>query len=182
MHIVGIVGNLRKASYNRLLLRACSELAPPGMVLEEGTIEGIPLFNEDDKPHGDPEPVARLKAAIARADGILVFTPEYIAGVPGVLKNTLDWLSGSPCVLKAKPAGVMGASIGLFGTVRAQAQLRISMEHCSAPVMPTPQVYVGLAGQKFGADGRLSDEKTRAFIGKYLEEFAVWVGRNNAAR
>ena len=179
MHIVGIVGNLRKASYNRLLLQACAELAPAGMRLEEVQLDGIPMFNEDDRPKGDPEPVAYLKAAISGADGLLVFTPEYNAGIPGVLKNAIDWLSGFPCVLKGKPTGIMGASLGLFGTVRAQVQLRISREHCAAPVMPHPQVYVGLARDKFDADGRLADEKTRQFIAGYLASFSTWVRHNN---
>ena len=180
VRIVGIVGNLRKASYNRLLLHACVALAPPGMTLEEAHLAGIPLFNEDDQPQGEPAAVVHLKAAIANADGLLIFTPEYNAGMPGVLKNTLDWLSAPPGVLEAKPAGIMGASLGLFGTVRAQAQLRSTLEHCAAPVMPSPQVFLGLAHDKFDAQGRLSDEKTRAFVGQYLEAFAVWVARNRA--
>jgi chromate reductase len=179
VHIVGIVGNLRKASYNRLLLKACAELAPAGMALEEVLLDGIPMFNEDDRPKGDPEAVANLKKAIAAADGLLVFTPEYNAGIPGVLKNAIDWLSGFPCVLKAKPTGIMGASLGLFGTVRGQMQLRISLEHCAATVMPQPQVYVGLAREKFDAEGRLSDEKTRAFIAGYLVSYASWVRHNH---
>ena len=69
----------------------------------------------------------------------------------------------------------------MIGTVRAQAQLRISMEHCAAPVMPAPQVYVGVARDKFDSEGRLSDEKTRVFVGKYLEAYAVWVARFGAA-
>jgi chromate reductase len=157
VHIVGIVGNLRKASYNRLLLKACAELAPAGMALEEVLLDGIPMFNEDDRPKGDPEAVA----------------------IPGVLKNAIDWLSGFPCVLKAKPTGIMGASLGLFGTVRGQMQLRISLEHCAATVMPQPQVYVGLAREKFDAEGRLSDEKTRAFIAGYLVSYASWVRHNH---
>jgi chromate reductase len=180
--IVGIVGNLRKASYNRMLLQACAELAPPGMVIEEAFIEGIPLFNEDDRPKGEPESVSRLKTTITEADGLLVFTPEYNAGIPGVLKNVIDWLSGFPCVLKGKPTGIMGASLGLFGTVRAQVQLRISLEHCAAPVMPHPQVYVGMAREKFDANGLLSEEKTRAFIASYLESFAIWVRHNQPPR
>lgn len=177
MHVVGIVGNLKRVSFNRLLLQACVELAPPGMTLVEERIEGIPLFNEDDRPNGDPEVVARMKAMIAEADGVMMFTPEYNAGIPGVLKNVIDWLSGIPCVLKGKPTGVMGASTGFLGTARAQAQLRISLEHCGAPVMPQPQVFVGRARDQFDSTGRLTDERTRAFIAEYLRQFAVWVER-----
>ena len=180
MQIVGIVGNLKKVSFNRLLLAACAELAPPGMALFEGPIEGIPLFNEDDRHKGDPEVLANLKSLLADADGVMVFTPEYNAGIPGVLKNAIDWLSGMPYVLKGKPAGVMGASTGYLGTARAQAQLRSSLEHCGAPVMPHPQVFLRRAREQFDSAGRLSDEQTRAFVAEYLKRFAVWVERNHA--
>ena len=179
MQIVGIVGNLKKVSFNRLLLEACVELAPPGMLLVEERIEDIPLFNEDERHMGDPEGVARLKALVAEADGVMMFTPEYNAGIPGVLKNTIDWLSGIPHVLRGQPIGVMGASTGFLGTARAQAQLRVSLEHCGSPVMPQPQVFVGRARDQFDSDGRLSDERTRAFIADYLKKFAVWVERNH---
>lgn len=178
MQIIGIVGNLKQASYNRLLLETCVELAPPGMTLVEERIEGIPLFNEDDAPRGDPEAVARMKTLVAQADGVMMCTPEYNAGIPGVLKNVLDWLSGPPCVLKGKPTGVMGASTGFLGTARAQAQLRVSLEHCGAPVMPQPQVFVGRSREIFDSRGRLTDERTRAFIAAYMQAFAVWVERN----
>ena len=179
MRIVGIVGNLKKISFNRWLLEACAELAPPGMTLVESPIEGIPLFNEDERLNGDPDVLAQLKSDLADADGVMVFTPEYNAGIPGVLKNAIDWLSGTPSVLKGKPTGVMGASTGYLGTARAQAQLRISLEHCGAPVMPQPQVFVRRAREQFDSDGRLSDAVTRAFIADYLKHFAVWVERNH---
>jgi chromate reductase len=180
MRIVGIVGNLKRVSFNRLLLAACAELAPPGMSLVEGPIEGIPLFNEDERHQGDPEVLAQLKSLLTAADGVMIFTPEYNAGIPGVLKNAIDWLSGFPYVLRGKPTGVMGASTGFLGTARAQAQLRISLEHCGAPVMPQPQVFVRRARDQFDSEGRLSDEVTRAFVAEYLKRFAVWVERNHA--
>ena len=179
MQIVGIVGNLKKVSFNRLLLESCKELAPTGMTITEESLEGVPLFNEDDQPKGDPEAVARLKTQISSADGVLFFTPEYNAGVPGVLKNALDWLSGVPFVLKDRPTGVMGASLGVLGTARAQAQLRITLDHCGAPVMPQPQVFMGRARDQFDTNGRLTDPRTRPFLVAYLRAFAVWVERHN---
>ena len=180
MRIIAIAGSLRKGSINKALLNACVELAPQGMIIEPGTIEGVPLFNQDDEANGDPEAVARLKAAIAGAEGLLVVTPEYNAGVPGVLKNAVDWLSRPPgkSVLKGKPAGILGASPGVLGTARGQAHLRASLEFNAMPVMPTPQVFVGMAKDKFDADGALTDEKTRTFVAAYLTAFGEWVRRN----
>ena len=95
------------------------------------------------------------------------------------LKNALDWLSGVPFVLKDRPTGVMGASLGVLGTARAQAQLRITLDHCGAPVMPQPQVFMGRARDQFDTNGRLTDPRTRPFLVAYLRAFAVWVERHN---
>jgi chromate reductase len=180
MHIIALCGSLRRGSFNRALLVACVELAPAGMTIEVRTVDGVPLFNEDDEAQGAPEAVARLREAIGAADGLLVATPEYNAGVPGVLKNALDWLSRPPgkSALRSKPVAILGTSPGVLGTARAQAHLRASFEFNACPVMPSPQVFVGMAREKFDADLRLTDEKTRAFLAKHLEAFATWVQRN----
>jgi chromate reductase len=179
MRIVAISGSLRKGSFNRALLFNLAELMPEGMALEIQPIAEVPLFNEDDEARGTPEPVARLREAVKAADGLLVATPEYNAGIPGVLKNTIDWLSRPPgkTVLNGKPIAMLGASPSVLGTARAQAHLRAAFEFNAAPVMPSPQVFVGQARDKFDAEGRLTDQKTRAFLRRFLEEYAVWVRR-----
>jgi len=178
MKLSAFSGSLRKASYNRLLLNAAIELAPPDLSIERLDIDDIPLFNGDVE---DPPPpaVAALRAAMADADGLLIVTPEYNAGVPAVTKNVVDWLSRPPgkSVLKDLPVGLMGASTGIFGTVRSQADLRPSLAHNGALVMGTPQVFVGQCKDKFDADGRLTDEKTRAVLTRFLEALAAWMTR-----
>jgi hypothetical protein len=63
--------------------------------------------------------VAGLRAAIERADALLIATPEYNTSIPGVLKNAVDWASrpfpGN--ALCNKPVLVVGASTGVFGAV-----------------------------------------------------------------
>ena len=49
MHIVGISGSLRKASYNSALLRAAVEECPPGATLQVESIRGIPLYDGDEE-------------------------------------------------------------------------------------------------------------------------------------
>ena len=126
INVLGFAGSLRKGSFNRMLLRSAVELAPPGMTIDTFELDLIPLYNGDVEAQGNPEPVAEWKEAIHRADAILVVTPEYNYGVPGVLKNAIDWASRPPgkSVLNGKPAALMGASTGAFGSVRAQLQLR----------------------------------------------------------
>jgi chromate reductase, NAD(P)H dehydrogenase (quinone) len=176
--VLGIAGSLRRASFNRALLRAAQELAPPTLRITSREIDDIPLFNADVEEAGVPAPVTALRAAVQAADAILVATPEYNHGVPGVLKNTVDWLSRptGASVLARKPAAIMGASPGVVGTARAQSQLRQAFLFTNTYAMMQPEVLVGRAREKFDAAGRLADEPTRAFLVKFLQAFATWIG------
>jgi len=181
--VCAIAGSLRRASYNRALLRAAKELAPAGMEIRifEG-IGALPLFDQDLEATGDPAPVRALREAIDEADALLVATPEYNHGVPGVLKNAIDWASrpARGTVLAGKPTAIFGASPGVTGTARAQAQLRQTFVFTDTPVLPQPEVLVYRAQEKFDAEGRLTDERTREFIGKLLLGLAGWTRRLRA--
>lgn len=175
--MVAFAGSLRRGSYNRALLRAAIELAPPGLELVEHDLTGIPLYDFDVEQEGDPPGVVALKRVVAGADGVLIATPEYQHGVPGVLKNALDWLSRPPgkSVLQGKPVAIMGASPGMTGTARAQTQLRQSLVYNGCLVLPPPEVLVARAHQAFTDDGRLTDEGTRGFVADALRRFEDWI-------
>ncbi|HET8646024.1 MAG TPA: NADPH-dependent FMN reductase [Vicinamibacteria bacterium] len=178
--ILGIAGSLRAASLNKALLRAAQELAPAGLRIDLFERLGdIPPYNADVEAGGDPEAVAAFKEAIARADGLLFATPEYNYGVPGVLKNAVDWASRPPAgsVLQGKPAGIMGATPGTLGTARAQSALRQSFNFTDTPAMLRPEIYVARAGERFDAQMRLTDERTRQALVKFLEALHAWVLR-----
>lgn len=179
LQVTGVAGSLRQGSYNQALLRAAQQLAPTAVQIRIHDLSEIPLFNEDVEGAGIPAAVARLREAVAEADGFLVATPEYNHGVPGVMKNAFDWLSRPPgrSVLIGKPAAIMGASPGTIGTARAQTQLRQSFVFTNTPVLPQPEVLVARAHEKFDSDGRLTDEQTRKFLARFLEAFAHWIGR-----
>src|ERR1700730_8657948 len=126
MRVLGISGSLRRDSHNRRLLRAAAELLPPEaeLVYFDG-LKAIPPFDEDDE--AAPAPAVRSwREAIDGADALLFATPEYNSSIPGQLKNAIDWASRpvATSVLKGKPGAVVGASIGMFGAVWAQAELR----------------------------------------------------------
>ena len=177
IRVVGIAGSLRAQSYNRALLRAAGELAPPGLTIEIHELDEVPLYNGDVETAGDPPAVAALKAAIRAADGVLMATPEYNHGVPGVMKNAVDWLSRPPqgAALAKKPVGLVGASPGMTGSARGQSQLRQAFEFTNSYCMPQPEYLLFRAHEKIDEDGRLHDEPSRAFLQTYLRAFADWV-------
>ena len=124
IRILGIIGSLRKDSYNLLALRAAQQMIPSGAVLETIGLRGIPIFNQDNEKAPSAS-VLELKRRVYEADGILFATPEYNYSLPGALKNAIDWASRpyGESVWLGKPAAVMGASIGDLGTSRTQYHL-----------------------------------------------------------
>jgi chromate reductase len=184
LHVVGISGSLRRASFNSALLLAARELAPPELIIEVHELGSIPLFNLDLETDGAPVGVEELRGAVRRADGLLLVTPEYNHGVSGVLKNAIDWLSQPlrQSALDGKPTALMGASTGLSGTARSQSQLRQAFVLTNSPVMQQPEVLVGRAHEKFDAAGRLTDQLTREFVAEFLKRLAQWLVQQERAR
>ena len=176
---LGVAGSLRRASYNRGLIRAAIDVAPSGTSVVPFDLAEIPLFNIDVEAEGDPPAVADFKRAIAAADALLIATPEYNHCVPGVLKNAIDWASrpARQSVLTGKPVAIMGASTGRGGTARAQAHLRDGLAYTNGFVLPLPEVLVGLAGERFDDDGNLTDPDTREEVRDLLVSLAAWTRR-----
>lgn len=179
LSILAIAGSLRRDSYNRALLRSAADLAPEGMAIDIFDLAEVPLYNGDVEARGDPEAVARLKRAIAAADGVLMATPEYNHGVPAVMKNAVDWASRPPrsAPLGGKPVGIIGASPGITGSARGQSQLRQAFEFTNSYCMPQPELLVFKAHEKFDSEGRLTDAATAEHLSRYLTAFAAWVRR-----
>jgi chromate reductase, NAD(P)H dehydrogenase (quinone) len=178
IHIVGISGSLRQASWNTGLLRAAGELLPEAMSLEIVDLADIPMYNQDhDGPHAS-EVVKQFRERIRAADALLIATPEYNASIPGVLKNALDWASRpiNDSALAGKPLASMGAG-GLSGTNRAQLALRTISGALNVLPLNRPQVQITRAWEKFDAEGTLTDEQTRQDIRALLEGLAAWTRR-----
>jgi chromate reductase len=176
MRILGVSGSLRQGSLNTALLRAASELAPPGMQIELYDLHDLALFDQDIETEGDPPAVDAWKRAIDSVDGLLLACPEYNGGITGALKNAVDWASraGSGrerAPLLGKRVCIIGASPGVTGTVRAQDQLRQVLRRAGAHVEPLGEVLVGLAHTKI-IDGELRDQRTRDQLARHLKSYA----------
>ena len=77
LNVLAISGSLRRDSLNTAALRAAQVLAPDAMRIEIFDLSAIPLYNEDVREQGLPEPVADFRRRIAEADAVLIATPEY---------------------------------------------------------------------------------------------------------
>jgi chromate reductase len=175
LNVLGFCGSLRKGSYNRMALAAAIELAPAGMIIESFDISPIQPYNEDVYKQGFPPAVQNFREKIRAADALLIVTPEYNYSVPGVLKNAIDWASRPPDQpFDGKPAAIMGASDGIFGSARAQYHLRQVCVSLNVLPVNRPQVMITQAPKKFDEHGRLTDEATRGLIAKLLVSLESW--------
>jgi len=183
--ILALPGSLRRESFNRKLLNAAADCAPPNTLIELfDELAEVPLFNEDIEAVEPLHPgLRRLRDAVKDADGLLIATPEYNHSIPGVLKNALDWLS-RPLpeeALIGKPIAIMGASGGRWGTRLAQAALRQTLAATEAHVLTAPMLFVRDAAQVFDERGALRDAKTRESLRRLLDAFALWIERVGGA-
>ena len=178
--IIGIAGSLRRGSYNARLLRACAALAPRELEIGIASIAEVPLYDGDvEREQGVPGPVAQLKDEIARAQGLLLVSPEYNNSMPGVLKNAIDWLSRPPAdiprVFRNKPVALLGATPGRGGTRLAQAAWLPVFRTLGMRLWTGKQLYVAGAGEVFAEDGEVVDEAVRRLLTEFVAGFAEFV-------
>ena len=173
IHLVGISGSLRAGSFNTMLLKTCLELLPEGMSMELAPIHDLPLYDSDfDTPAAAerPAPVIRFRDQLAKAAGLVIASPEYNYSVPGGLKNAIDWASrGEDAPLIGKPVALMGATPGLWGTVRMQTAFLPLFQSLDMKPVYKPEILLAQASTKFDAQGELTDKTARDLIKKKLE-------------
>ncbi|MGF6952383.1 chromate reductase [Neobacillus sp. B4I6] len=176
-----ICGSLRKNSYNRIVAQSLTDMSDAAQ-FRWIEINDLPLFNEDLEIGGDPETVTSFKSAIQDVDGIIIVSPEYNSGIPGVLKNALDWASRTPksSVLSRKPVGLIGATPGGLGTAFAQMQIRQILEAIQAQVLPFQKVLISQVHEKIDSGQKvLTDEKTKRYLERYLQQFIHWIDQTS---
>ncbi len=187
VNIVAICGSMRERSYNKALLEAARELAPPDVEIEIATIRGIPVYDGDEEAaHGVPAIVEELKGRVAAADGLLLASPEYNNSLPGPLKNAIDWLSRPP---KDIPRVFTGRAVGLIGATPGRGATRLA-QNAWLPVFRTlgmrayfeRSLYVDGAAQRVDAQGRLTDATIRKLLEDYLKGFAHFVRHERTVR
>ena len=178
LDIVGICGSLRQKSLNMAALKACGELMPAGMKLRIVSIADIPLYNADVQAKGFPESVERLKADIARADGVIWASPEYNYSISGVLKNAIDWVSRyKDQPFQGKPGTWFACTGGPLGGGRSVTELRRILLGLQFMMMPPPDAFIGNAQTKIDADGKLTDEATKKFLTDHMKNLETWIGK-----
>ena len=176
MKVVAIVGSIRKDSYNLQLAKHVQTRFAEQFEVEILDLAPLPMYNQDIELEA-PQEVLDFKAKVKEADAVLWVTPEYNSTIPGVLGNAIDWLSRVDKVMIGKPSIIMGSSMGILGSVKAQMHLRdiLFAGGLGSPVLGGNEVYVGAVHEKFDAEGNLTDEGTIQFLDGVIANFQDWM-------
>jgi len=179
-HFVAVSGSLRRGSYNTMVLKATQKLTPANIVIEQISIADLPMYNFDLHEKAFPESIEKISTSIKAADGVIIVTPEYNYSIPGALKNVIDFLSKHPLKpFDKKVVGIISASPSLLGGVRAQFHLRQILVAVNTITMNIPEVVITQVNTKFDDDGNLTDEKTTAFLKKFIVQLADFAANIN---
>jgi len=171
--IVGISGSLRAKSSNTVLLRAAANLASSRdmSIIVYSALGELPHFNPDLEGR-EPPSVIDFRTELARADALLISSPEYAHGVPGSLKNALDWLVSGP-EMPGKPVGLLNASArSLF----AHAQLAETLRTMSARVSSDTVALIPLDARRLTATEIAEDPELSSLIRRAIEALAKVAG------
>jgi chromate reductase, NAD(P)H dehydrogenase (quinone) len=176
-HVAIVVGSNRRDSINRKLGQALANLGAEKFDANIVRIDDLPMFNQDNEGNLPPE-VVRYKNELARADGILIVTPEHDRSIPAVLKNAIDW-GARPYGKNSwagKPTFITGTSPGAIGSAIAQHHLRSIMVSLGT-ILQGGEAYITFKSDLIDAHGNIGDEGTRKFIQGFLDQFASLVER-----
>lgn len=168
-----ILGSTRRGRRSARVARFVAERMQRNEQVETEILDlldyNFPMMEERLRLRDDAPPqVLEFSAKIARADSVVIVSPEYNNGYPGVLKNALDYLGPE---YKRKPIAIVTVSGGGFGGLNALAQLRLVTLGMGA--FPIPAVLPFSHVQDvFAEDGELKDlsyeKRADAFIAEVL--------------
>ncbi len=138
----------------------------------------FPIIEERLRQRDDPPPgLTEFSDRIARADALVIVTPEYNSGYPGVLKNALDYLLPE---YRRKPVGISSVSAGPWGGLSALTQLRQVV--LSLGALPIPAKFpVRKVQSSFNEAGETEDPAYEKSATRFIDDL-LWYTEALAAR
>ena len=167
--ILAFAGSARRDSWNRKVLEVATagarEAGAEVTVVNLGDFP-MPIYHADwHAENGLPAAALELRTLMMAANGLLIASPEYNTSITPLLKNTIDWLSqdvngeGGRAPFEGKVGGLMGASNGAFGTIRALPH--VSQILANLGVLMLPVVAVPGVAKAFDASGNMTNDRTK---------------------
>jgi len=179
-----VSGSLRVGSTNSAVLQTAAQLAPEGVeAMTYNGLGSLPHFNPDDDAEGQPvhAAVAAMRSAVARADALLICTPEYAGALPGALKNMLEWTIGDAGTHDKPVAWINAAGPAApSGAADAHTSLRKVLGYAGADIVEAACCRIPITRQVVGPGGRILDPQAREAIRGSLGALTAHVRRREA--
>lgn len=195
--LLAISGSARDGSHNQQLLALAARKAEAlGAQVTHVNLRSLdlPVFDADHHAaQGHPPGALKLRELFAAHDGLLLSSPEYNALPTPMFVNAFDWLSVMPAAdglpggtgaTAGKPAGLMAASPGALGGLRALPIVRTFLSTNFAMVVVPEQLGLPAADKAFDAEGALLKPELDAVLGKLVVSVmrqAAWLRDARAA-
>ncbi len=174
-HILAFAGSSRKDSWNRKVLEvavAGARDAGANVTVANLADYAMPIYNADwHVENGVPPAMRELRKLMMAANGLLIASPEYNASLTPLLKNTIDWLSqdvgkdkdeNGNAPFEGKIGGLMGASNGGFGTIRALPHVSYILSNLGVFMLPV--VAVPGVAKSFDENGVMTNERAKKML------------------
>lgn len=179
--ILFIIGSLRKQSFNRELSVMVKGMLQGKAEVTELDYSQVPFINQDEE-YPAPQAVADARKAVAEADGVWIFSPEYNYSYPGHVKNLIDWLSrpvdpadrNAPTVLAGKKFTLTGAG-GKAATAGCRKLLTTLLTVLKADVMTEGQTGIALNLEAWTEGRMILTEEQKAQLTKQAELFLEFI-------
>lgn len=179
--ILFVIGSLRKQSFNRELSEMVKSMLQSKAEVTELDYFQVPFINQDDE-YPAPQAVTDARKAVAEADGVWIFSPEYNYSYPGHVKNLIDWLSrpvdpadrNAPTVLAGKKFTLTGAG-GKAATAGCRKLLTTLLTVLKADVMTEEQTGIALNTEAWTEGRMILTEEQKTQLAKQAELFLEFI-------
>jgi len=119
-----------------------------------------------------PEEFKPLAERMFAADAFILVSPEYNGSYSPAMKNLLDHFPKQ----HHKPFGIVTASPGILGGIRASQQMQLltmALFGIASPYM----LIVGSVDKRFDAEGNLVDQSFQNNVHNFITEY-LWLAEN----
>jgi chromate reductase len=157
-NILAICGSTRQSSANGHIINAIAKRAKDDLNMSLYDITTLPFFNQDITNEEVPFSVKDFRNAIAKADGVLICTPEYVFSLPGVLKNAIEWTVSTTVFSDKSTALITASSSG----EKAHESLLLVMKTLGIKTSDELCLLISGVKAKLNSNGEVLDEKLLA--------------------
>lgn len=187
-------GSSRTGSYNTQLAQVAAAQALT-LGAHTTTVDlralKLPLYDADlEAQQGVPDGAKELRRLIVEHDGVLLSSPEYNALPTPLLLNSFDWLSrtvaegelpAGTAATAGKPVGLLAASPGALGGIRALPLVRIYLSTNFGMLVVPEQFALSQAHTAFDTDGNLKAAAHHGAVERVVKSVVAQAASRRAA-